>query len=102
MLTEVLRFFAILCVAIIIGKSVSKIKLPAILGWLNHFQKISPFGKTDPRHNVYSIDKHVFVCIANLLRRVFDRKTTRVSDVCVRRHRTRHCARPGTFDRQRI
>lgn len=34
MLTEVLRFFAILCVAIIIGKSVSKIKLPAILGWL--------------------------------------------------------------------
>lgn len=34
MLTEVLRFFAIICVAIIVGKLVSKIKLPAILGWL--------------------------------------------------------------------
>lgn len=34
MLIEVLRFFAIICVAVIVGKIVSKIKLPAILGWL--------------------------------------------------------------------
>lgn len=34
MLIEVLRFFAIICVAVIVGKLVSKIKLPAILGWL--------------------------------------------------------------------
>lgn len=31
---EALRVFAIICVAIIVGKLVSKIKLPAILGWL--------------------------------------------------------------------
>lgn len=34
MLIEVLRFFATICVAVIVGKIVSKIKLPAILGWL--------------------------------------------------------------------
>lgn len=34
MLIEVLRIFAIVCIAIIVGKIVSKIKLPAILGWL--------------------------------------------------------------------
>lgn len=34
MLTEVLRFFAIICVALIVGKLVSKVRLPAILGWL--------------------------------------------------------------------
>lgn len=34
MLIEVSRFFAIICVAVIVGKIVSKIKLPAILGWL--------------------------------------------------------------------
>lgn len=34
MLTEILRVFAIVCVAIVVGKAVAKIKLPAILGWL--------------------------------------------------------------------
>lgn len=34
MLTDILRFFAIICVALVVGKLVSKIKLPAILGWL--------------------------------------------------------------------
>lgn len=34
MLISILRVFAILCVAIIVGKLVSAIKLPAILGWL--------------------------------------------------------------------
>ncbi|MGN0806049.1 MAG: cation:proton antiporter [Candidatus Coproplasma sp.] len=34
MVTEILRFFAILCTAFICGKLVSKLKLPAILGWL--------------------------------------------------------------------
>lgn len=34
MLIEILRVFAILCVAMIVGKLVSKMKLPAILGWL--------------------------------------------------------------------
>ncbi len=31
---EVLRVFAIICVAAALGKTVSKVKLPAILGWL--------------------------------------------------------------------
>lgn len=31
---DVLRIFAIICIAVIVGKMVSKIKLPAILGWL--------------------------------------------------------------------
>lgn len=34
MVIGILRFFAIICVAIICGKLVSKLKLPAILGWL--------------------------------------------------------------------
>ena len=34
MLTEILRFFSMICVAIILGKLISKIRLPAILGWL--------------------------------------------------------------------
>lgn len=34
MLIDALRVFAIICVAIIVGKIVSKLKLPAILGWL--------------------------------------------------------------------
>ncbi|MGM9972406.1 MAG: cation:proton antiporter [Anaeroplasmataceae bacterium] len=34
MVIGILRFFAIICVAIICGKVVSKLKLPAILGWL--------------------------------------------------------------------
>lgn len=33
-MTDVLRVFAIICVAIVCGRLVSKIKLPAILGWL--------------------------------------------------------------------
>lgn len=34
MMIEILRIFAIICVAIICGKMISKLKLPAILGWL--------------------------------------------------------------------
>lgn len=34
MVVDILRVFAIICVAIICGKLVSKLKLPAILGWL--------------------------------------------------------------------
>ncbi len=33
-MTDILRVFSIICVAVISGKLVSKIKLPAILGWL--------------------------------------------------------------------
>lgn len=31
---EVLRVFAILCVALVMGKLVARVRLPAILGWL--------------------------------------------------------------------
>ena len=34
MLIGLLRIFAILCVAFICGKLISKLKLPSILGWL--------------------------------------------------------------------
>lgn len=34
MVIDLLRFFAIICVALTCGKLISKIKLPAILGWL--------------------------------------------------------------------
>ena len=34
MVIGILRFFAIVSVAVICGKLVSKLKLPAILGWL--------------------------------------------------------------------
>lgn len=34
MIVDLLRFFAIICIAVVVGKLISKIKLPAILGWL--------------------------------------------------------------------
>ena len=34
MFIDILKIFAILCIAIVVGKLVAKIKLPAILGWL--------------------------------------------------------------------
>ncbi len=34
MIVSILRLFAIFCIAYVVGKLVSKIKLPAILGWL--------------------------------------------------------------------
>ncbi len=34
MITDILRLFGILCIAFVVGKMMSKIKLPAILGWL--------------------------------------------------------------------
>ena len=34
MLIDILRIIAILCTAFVLGKLVSKLKLPAILGWL--------------------------------------------------------------------
>lgn len=34
MIIQILRVFAVICTAIIIGKIVSKVKLPSILGWL--------------------------------------------------------------------
>lgn len=34
MVIELLQLFAIICTAIICGKLIAKIKLPAILGWL--------------------------------------------------------------------
>ncbi len=34
MIVDILRLFAILCIAFVVGKLISKIKLPSILGWL--------------------------------------------------------------------
>ena len=34
MFISILRLFSILCVALVVGKLVAKVKLPAILGWL--------------------------------------------------------------------
>lgn len=34
MIVSILRIFAIICTALIVGKIVAKVKLPAILGWL--------------------------------------------------------------------
>lgn len=34
MLIDILKFFAIFCIAVVCGKIVSKFKMPAILGWL--------------------------------------------------------------------
>lgn len=33
-MVNILRLFAVICTAFILGKLISKIKLPAILGWL--------------------------------------------------------------------
>lgn len=34
MIVDILNVFAIICIAMVVGQIVAKVKLPAILGWL--------------------------------------------------------------------
>lgn len=72
MLIEFLKIFAILCIAIIVGKLMAKIKLPAILGWLitgilfgPYFVQIVTLEITE---NVwYKVGIKVFECFAGVM-----------------------------------
>lgn len=72
MFTDLLRLFAILCVAFVCGKLVSKIKLPAILGWLitgivfgPYLAQVVTFDITDSLW--YKITIKVFECFAGVM-----------------------------------
>lgn len=72
MLIEVLRFFAIVCVAIAVGKAVSKIKLPAILGWLITGIVFGPYlvqiVTVEMTEEIwYKITARVFECFAGVM-----------------------------------
>lgn len=72
MITDILRVFAIICVALITGKLISKLKLPAILGWLiagivfgPYLVQIVSFEITETL--AYKIFIKIFECFAGVM-----------------------------------
>ncbi|MFR1566052.1 MAG: cation:proton antiporter [Christensenellales bacterium] len=71
-MTDILRVFAIICVALITGKLISKLKLPAILGWLiagivfgPYLVQIVSFEITETL--AYKIFIKIFECFAGVM-----------------------------------
>ena len=72
MIVDILRVFAIVCIAFVVGKIVAKIKLPAILGWLitgvvfgPYLVEIITFDIMDA--NWYKIAMKAFECFAGVM-----------------------------------
>lgn len=72
MFIDILRIFAIICIAVTVGKIVSKIKLPAILGWLitgivfgPYLAQIVTFEITEKLW--YKIFIKIFECFAGVM-----------------------------------
>lgn len=72
MITDILRVFAIICVALITGKLISKLKLPAIPGWLiagivfgPYLVQIVSFEITETL--AYKIFIKIFECFAGVM-----------------------------------
>ena len=72
MVVDILRLFGVLCIAFVVGKLVSKIKLPAILGWLltgiafgPYLAQVITFEITDAVW--YKIFVKVFECFAGVM-----------------------------------
>lgn len=72
MFIDVMRVFAIICIALVVGKIISKIKLPAILGWLITGVVFGPYlveiVSLDIINSVwYNVVIKVFECIAGVM-----------------------------------
>lgn len=72
MLIDILRIFAIICIAITVGKLFTRIKLPAILGWLitgiafgPYLAQIVTFETTEKIR--YKIFIKIFECFAGVM-----------------------------------
>ncbi|MEG1509217.1 MAG: cation:proton antiporter [Clostridia bacterium] len=71
-MTDVLRVFAIICIALIVGKIVAKIKLPSILGWLITGMVFGPYlvgivSETIIAQTWYKCAVNLFECFAGLM-----------------------------------
>lgn len=72
MITDILRVFAIICVALISGKLISKLKLPAILGWLIAGVVFGPYlaqivSLEITETTAYKIFIKIFECFAGVM-----------------------------------
>lgn len=72
MTVELLRLFAVFCVALIVGKLVSKIRLPAILGWLIAGVVFGPYLTNIVTLEImdalwYKITIKIFECFAGVM-----------------------------------
>lgn len=69
---DILKVFAIICIAFVVGKIVSKIKLPAILGWLIVGIIFGPYLVQIVTHEItnsllYKIFIKIFECFAGVM-----------------------------------
>lgn len=72
MLIDILRVFAIICIAIIVGKLISRLKLPSILGWLITGMFFGPYLVGIVSEDILSMVWYksiinVFECFAGLM-----------------------------------
>lgn len=72
MIIQILRVFAVICIAIIVGKIVAKFKLPAILGWLITGIVFGPYLTEIVTSEItnalwYKIFVKVFECFAGVM-----------------------------------
>ena len=72
MTVELLRLFAVFCVAFIVGKKISKIRLPAILGWLIAGVVFGPYLTNIVTLEImdalwYKITIKIFECFAGVM-----------------------------------
>ena len=72
MTVELLRLFAVFCVAFIVGKMISKIRLPAILGWLIAGVVFGPYLTNIVTLEImdalwYKITIKIFECFAGVM-----------------------------------
>jgi NhaP-type Na+/H+ or K+/H+ antiporter len=72
MLVNILSIFAIFCIAFVIGKLVTKLKLPAILGWLITGMAFGPFlvGVVSQEildSSYYKVFIKIFECFAGVM-----------------------------------
>ena len=71
-MVNILRLFAVICTAFILGKLISKIKLPAILGWLITGVVFGPYLAGIVTFEItnlmwYKVTVKVFECFAGVM-----------------------------------
>ena len=131
MLVQILRLLIMVILALGIGKLVSKLKLPSILGWLITGMVFGPhafavmnqetldagwsydrngtcleqnqtFRKIDCHHNTYAVTGNIFCCLVGIRRGILFIGYSGLSGVYFWRNRVGDCAGAGIIDRQRV
>lgn len=105
MMIGLLRIFAIICVASVCGKLISKVKLPAILGWLIAGIVFGPYLADVVTLEItgalcYKVLIKFLECFAGVMigREIIFKKLadSGLSGICFRGHCTGNCACSGT------